>query len=144
MDDKARLVWFAVGGSIAGFLPGADHKAAISQVVSSRSMSCGRGVYMKVMREGAGRWDTLDGCFAGKKADAALLLTWQEILAIAEAGCGGGYLEAYELAQAEWVAANAEARKQHPMPNVSGAAVFAAEQALIWHGCDAAEPLRLF
>ncbi len=143
--DKAGLI-IKVAGHLHGFLPGQDHKEAISRLVSSRLSWYGAGGSGQVSRAGIGHWETTAAAFAGKRSEALLFVTWKEVLAIIEAGCADGYREAFEKARAEWGAAVDAARKGEggPDPWAAEGGLYAARDALIRHGCEVSEPMVLF
>jgi hypothetical protein len=97
-DERAALISQGLSGQhLHGFLPGNDHKAAISEAVSSYHGWGGGGQgWGQVSRKGIGRFrditDTRDS------STAFQFVTWAEVLEVVESGCGNGRRENYETA----------------------------------------------
>jgi hypothetical protein len=144
--DIATLIIQGLSGQhLHGFLPGSDNKGAISHAVSSKHGWSGPGSgWGQVGPDGIGVWPCLAGTSTrvGKRRDAALFVTWREVLAVIARGCTDGYRERYEAAYAAWGAAVNEAWKDYkpgqskPVPWVDQGAINETKAALIRHGCE--------
>jgi hypothetical protein len=100
--ERAALIKQGLNGQhIHGFLPGNDHKAAISQASSSYTGWGGGGQgWGQVSRKGIGSFrDVADMTDPSK---AIHLVTWTEVLEVVERGCSDGRREAYEAAYREF------------------------------------------
>jgi hypothetical protein len=109
VSARAALIITGLGGQhLAGFLPGADNKAAISQAVASQhGWSGSAGTWGQVARKGIGLWREVKD---REPATAVLFVTWAEVLEVVARGCEGGRREAYEAAYrlfGEWARVSA-------------------------------------
>jgi hypothetical protein len=132
------------GEHLHGFLPGNDNRAAVSHAVASKRGWSGSGSgWGQVGPEGIGEWPHLAGASARmRRRDAAVFVTWQEVLGVIARGCTDGYRQRYEAAYAAWSAAVDEAWKDYkpgqwaPVPWVEQGGIDETKQALIRHGCE--------
>jgi hypothetical protein len=109
-ESAAALIIKGLGGQhLAGFLPGADNRAAISHAVTSQHGWSERdGTWGQVVPEGIGRWPGVS--HRGPPAEAVEFVSWSEVLDIVSSGCADGRRQAYEAAYAafgEWADATA-------------------------------------
>lgn len=136
-ERRAALIIKGLGGQhLAGFLPGADHKAAIARAVSGMAGWLGPGTPVgRVIREGIGEWP--HGTHATgqvRPADALVFVTWREVIAVVERGSDYPYLPRYCAAYEAWCAA---CRALHAGSRVypDDSKIRATTEALIRHGC---------
>jgi hypothetical protein len=100
-DEKADLILHALSGEhLHGFLPGNDHKAAISQAASGYHGWGGSGEWGQVTRKGIGLYPDLPSHRDQK--NARVFITWAEVFEIVAKGCSDGRRESYEAAYAAW------------------------------------------
>jgi hypothetical protein len=99
-DAKAALILRALSGEhLYGFLPGNDHKQAISHAAGTMHEWVGGDQYGRVTRKGIETYPSLDAMF--ERAPSAVI-TWREVLDIVARGCDGGRRAEYEAAFARW------------------------------------------
>jgi hypothetical protein len=99
-DEKAALILRALSGEhLHGFLPGEDHKTAVSHAVGTHHEWGGGGQHGRVTKRGIETFDSLDAMFAHT---ASQVIPWREVLDIVAKGCGDGRRERYEAAFAGW------------------------------------------
>jgi hypothetical protein len=97
-EVRASLILHALSGHhLCGWLPGNDHKAARSAVVTGGGgWTDGGGRWGQVIAEGVGLFPSL--IRSRKPADAIAFIRWAEIAQVVERGCGDGRRGAYEAA----------------------------------------------
>jgi hypothetical protein len=102
-EEKARPILRGLSGQhLYGFLPGNDHKAAISHAASGYHGWGGGGQsqWGQVTRKGIGLYDSIEG--TRDERNAVVLITWREVLGVIAKGCTDGRREAYEAAHDAW------------------------------------------
>jgi hypothetical protein len=99
-DEKAQLILRALSGEhLHGFLPGEDHKAAISHAVSTHHGWAGGDQYGRVTKRGIETFSSVDEMYSGPPT---LVIPWSEVLDIVAQGCTDQRREDYEAAYARW------------------------------------------
>lgn len=146
---KARMIRRGLAAQhLQGWLPGNNHKAAISAVVAGAGGWSEDAGWGQVVPTGVGIWP--DYC-THQRRDALTFVTWAQVLEVVARGCGEGRREAYEAAYAtfgRWVhrdgwvpgedhAAKAERNAAEPGPSYTEAhrGIHATTSAIIEHGC---------
>jgi hypothetical protein len=102
-DEKAELILRGLSGQhLHDFLPGNDHKAAISHVASGHGGWGGGGspYWGQVTRKGVGYYPNLTD--ARNEKNAVMFVSWREVIEVVAKGCSGGRREAYEAAYDAW------------------------------------------
>ena len=99
-DEKARIILRALSGNhLHGFLPGEDHKRAISSAVTTHHEWAGGGEHGRVTKRGIEMFDSLDAMFGGSPV---LVIPWRDVLDVVAKGCTDGRREAHEAAFEAW------------------------------------------
>ena len=102
-DKKARLILRALSGNhLYGFLPGNDHKNAISHAVGTHHEWSGPEECGRVTKRGIETFDSLDVMYGGQLVRSGWLILWSDVLDVVARGCTDGRREAYETAFAAW------------------------------------------
>jgi hypothetical protein len=100
-DEKAELILRGLSGEhLHGFLPGNDHKPAVSHAASGYHGWGGGGEWGQVTRKGIGLYPDLPSHRDQK--NARVFITWAEVFEIVAKGCSDGRREAYEAAYVAW------------------------------------------
>ncbi len=137
-DPRIRLITGALAGQpLSRFMPGADNHAAIRAVVATwKSWTSDLG-YAEVRPKGAGLWPEILGDHT--PGNAAVFLTWSQILEIIARGCTDDRCKAYEAARQAF--RDTHDRKDWDAWRAACDAMAAAEQELISYGLQA-EPVQ--
>lgn len=134
-DLRAGLIMRALGARrLHGFLPGQDNRAAIAEAARTCMPWIHDGLRGHATRNGLGEWPA--GARGRTRGEAAVYLSWREVLDVVGRGCRDGGLEAYEAA---WRAFEARARKAGP-DGADPAALAGSAWQLVRRGC--ARPVR--